>query len=98
MTHADVGAAALRCMRFPADMVEAIGAHHTPPAEVTSHMGRVLIAADAVAIEIDHIGSEDNAPIDEALEALDIPAGAAESLLEEVRKDQDNLAGFLTVR
>ena len=47
MTHADVGAAALSVMRFPADMVEAIGAHHTPPAEVTAHMGRVLIAADA---------------------------------------------------
>jgi HD-like signal output (HDOD) protein len=98
MTHADVGAAALSVMRFPADMVEAIGSHHTPPAEVTAHMGRVLIAADAIAIEIDHITSEHNAPIDEALEALDIPGASAESLLDEVRSDQENLAGFLTVR
>ena len=98
MTHADVGAAALSVMRFPVDMVEAIGAHHTPPAEVTAHMGRVLIAADSIAIELDHIRSEQNVPIDEALEALDIPAAASESLLEEVRNDQDNLAGFLTVR
>ena len=98
MTHADVGAAALSVMRFPADMVEAIGAHHTPPAEVTAHMGRVLIAADSIAIELDHIKSEQNVAIDEALEALDIPAAAAESLLEEVRNDQDNLVGFLTVR
>ncbi len=98
MTHAEVGAAALSVMRFPADMVEAIGAHHTPPASVTSHMGRVLIAADAVAIEVDHVGSEQNVPIPEALEALDIPATAAEALVDEVRKDQENLAGFLTVR
>ena len=98
MTHADVGAAALSVMRFPVDMVEAIGAHHTPPAEVTAHMGRVLIAADSIAIDLDHIKSEQNVPVDEALEALDIPAAASESLLDEVRNDQDNLAGFLTVR
>ncbi|HET9728636.1 MAG TPA: hypothetical protein VFR41_04400, partial [Acidimicrobiia bacterium] len=61
-------------------------------------MGRVLVAADAVSIEIGHITSEENAPLTDALEALDIPAAAAESLLEEVRTDQDNLAGFLTVR
>ena len=85
-------------MRFPAEMVEAIGAHHTPPAQVTSLLGRVLVAADAVAIEIDHVTSEQNASLDEALEALEMPAGAGESLLDEVRSDQDNLAGFLTVR
>jgi putative nucleotidyltransferase with HDIG domain len=98
MTHADVGAAALSVMRFPADMVEAIGSHHTPPADVTSHMGRVLVAADSVANEVDHLKSEENAPIVDALEALDIPGSAADGLLEEVRKDQENLAGFLTVR
>ena len=79
-------------------MVEAIGSHHTPPSQVTSHMGRVLIAADAVAIEVDHINSEHNVPVVEALEALDIPGSAADALLEEVRRDQENLAGFLTVR
>jgi putative nucleotidyltransferase with HDIG domain len=98
MTHADVGAAALSVMRFPADMVEAIGSHHTEPGQVTAHMGRVLVAADAIAIEIDHVTSEENCPIVEALEALDIPAAAADALLDEVRSDQDNLAGFLTVR
>jgi putative nucleotidyltransferase with HDIG domain len=98
VTHAEVGAAALSVMRFPADMVEAIGAHHTNPAEVTSQLGRLLLAADSVAIEVDHITTEQNAPIADALEALDIPGAAAESLVEEVRKDQENLAGFLTVR
>ena len=60
--------------------------------------GRVLVAADSVAIEIDQVKSEQNAPLDEALEALEMPAGSGESLLDEVRSDQDNLAGFLTVR
>jgi putative nucleotidyltransferase with HDIG domain len=97
-THAEVGAAALGVMRFPADMVEAIGSHHTNPNEITSLVGRVLVAADTVAIELDNITSEQNVELGVALEALDMPAAAAESLLDEVRSDQDNLAGFLTVR
>jgi hypothetical protein len=51
-----------------------------------------------MAIEIDGITSEKNAPLDDALVALALPAGSRESLLAEVRSDQDNLAGFLTVR
>jgi putative nucleotidyltransferase with HDIG domain len=98
MTHAEVGAAALSVMRFPAEMVEAIGAHHTPPAQITSTLGRVLVAADAVALQIDETESEQNPFFDEALESLEMPEGAGESLLAEVRADQDNLAGFLTVR
>ncbi len=97
-THAQVGAAALGVMRFPAEMVEAIGGHHSPPALVTPVLGRLLIAADAVALEVDGIDSEENVPISEALEALDIPAEAAESLVNEVRADQENLSGFLSVR
>ena len=58
----------------------------------------MLVAADSVAIEVDHVTSEQNAPLEEALDALEMPAGAGESLVAEVRADQDNLAGFLTVR
>lgn len=97
-THAEVGAAALGVMRFPQDLVEAIGSHHSEPATVTPLLGRLLIAADALAIEVDGITTEVNAPIGEALEALDIPASAEQTLLDEVKRDQENLAGFLTVR
>ncbi len=97
-THAEVGAAALGVMRFPVELVEAIGQHHTEPSEVSSLLGRLLIASDALGIEIDGVTSEANCPIGEALEALDIPASAEEGLLEEVKRDQENLAGFLTVR
>jgi putative nucleotidyltransferase with HDIG domain len=97
-THAQVGAAALGVMRFPAEMVEAIGEHHTSPELVTPVLGRLLIAADAVALEVDGVDSEENAPIGEALVALDIAASAAQGLVDEVRRDQENLSGFLSVR
>jgi putative nucleotidyltransferase with HDIG domain len=98
VTHAEVGSAALSVMRFPAEMVEAIGQHHTEPALVTSRLGRVLVAADAIALEIEASDSENHAPLADALEALEMPVASADNLLEEVRSDQDNLSGFLTVR
>lgn len=98
-THADVGAAALGVMKFPPDLVEAISFHHHRPSEVGSLLGRLLIAADAVALRIDGgAAKEDNVEIGEALVALEIPASAEDGLLAEVSDDQDNLAGFLTVR
>ncbi len=97
-THAQVGAAALGVMRFPAEMVEAIAGHHTAPTLVSPLLGRLLVAADAVALAVDGIDSEDNAPIGESLEALDLPASAAQGIVDEVRGDQENLSGFLAVR
>jgi putative nucleotidyltransferase with HDIG domain len=96
-THAQVGAAALAVMRFPAEMVEAIGGHHTPAGLVPSLLGRLLIAADAVALAVDGIDAEENAPVADALEALDLPASAAPGMVDEVRGDQENLSSFLTV-
>lgn len=98
VTHAEVGSAALSVMRFPEEMVEAIGEHHSEPARVASRLGRVLLAADAVALEVDNSTSEDHASLADALVALELPPEAGEHLLDEVRNDQDNLAGFLTVR
>jgi putative nucleotidyltransferase with HDIG domain len=98
VTHAEVGAAALATMKFPPELTEAISFHHTPPTEVRSVLGRLLIAADSIGIAVDGATHEQNVPIGEALEALEIPASAEEALVEEVRRDQENLAGFLTVR
>jgi putative nucleotidyltransferase with HDIG domain len=97
-THAEVGAAALGVMRFPADMVEAIGTHHTTPSEVEPLLGRLLIAADAVALAVDGIDSEENTDIGTCLEALSIPAASADGMVDEVRADQENLSSFLQVR
>jgi putative nucleotidyltransferase with HDIG domain len=98
LTHADVGAAALSVMKVPPELCEAIGAHHTAPHEVTTRLGRMLIAADALAIVVDNVTHEQNVSVGEALTALEIPPDAEAALLEEVRRDQENLAGFLTVR
>jgi putative nucleotidyltransferase with HDIG domain len=97
VTHAEVGAAALRVMRFPAEMVEAIGVHHDDPARTGSLMGRLLCAADALTAETDGT-REDAWPVAEALAALDIPPSAERSVLDEVGADREQLAGFLTVR
>ena len=61
-------------------------------------LGRLLIAADAVALEVDGVNHEENVEIGDALEALEIAATAADGLVEEVRRDQENLGSFLTVR
>jgi hypothetical protein len=84
-------------MKFPAEFVYAVGHHHQDPFEVESLLGRVVVAADAIACELEP-GIETNAKLSDALAALQIPAEAAEGLLDEVRGDKDNLAGFLTVR
>ena len=98
VSHAEVGAAALGVMRFPAEMVDAIGAHHSVPAEVPSLLGRLLVAADAVGSAVDGLRAESSVAIGDALEALEIPASAEQALIDEVARDQENLAGFLTVR
>lgn len=98
VTHAQVGAAALAVMRFPAEMVDAIAQHHHDPKTASSVLARLLIAADAIALEADNVATEENAEIGDALEALDIPATAADNMVEEVRRDQENLGSFLTVR
>lgn len=96
-THAQVGAAALSVMRFPADMVEAIAEHHSEPKSVASLLGRLLIAADAVALEIDGLDHEENVEVGYALEALEISPSAGDGLVDEVRRDQANLSSFLKV-
>jgi putative nucleotidyltransferase with HDIG domain len=98
VTHAEVGSAALSVMRFPTEMVEAIGSHHAAPALVPSRLGRVLLAADAIALEIEGSTTEQAPPISRTLEALELPGDLADRLIEEVQADQDNLSGFLTVR
>ncbi len=93
-THAQVGAAALGVMRFPAEMVEAIADHHAAPGIVRSQLGRLLVAADAIALEIDERRSEQNASVGAALEVLGVAASAAGPLVDEVRADQTRLETF----
>lgn len=98
-THAQVGAAALSVMKFPGDLVDAISKHHDDPREVDDLLPRLLIAADSLALAADGGGCrERNVNVDLALDALGLTGVSGESLVEEVRSDQENLAGFLNVR
>jgi putative nucleotidyltransferase with HDIG domain len=95
-THAQVGAAALGVMRFPADVVEAVGGHHREPHGVTSLLGRLLIAADALALEVDGSYAEENVGIDDALDALEIAPSASDGLVDEVCRERESLNSFFT--
>jgi len=94
-THAHIAASALGVMRFPADIVEAIDEHHgAPGGGVASSWGRLLIAADAIALAIDESTSETNVPLGPALDAAGVPESAADALVDEVRAARGQLASF----
>ena len=93
-THAHIAGSALSVMRFPADMVEAIAEHHAAPGVVPSAWAGLLIAADAIALTIDDRPHETNASLDAALDAVGVPASAADALVDEVRAAREQLAGF----
>jgi len=94
-THAHIAASALGVMRFPADIVEAIDEHHgAPGGGVASSWGRLLIAADAIALAIDESTSETNVPLGPALDAAGVPESAADALVDEVRAAREQLASF----
>jgi hypothetical protein len=93
--HAQAGASALSVMRFSADMVEAVAEHHAEPGLVPSVLGRLLVAADAVALEIDPgETAETNAPVSTALEALSLTPTAADAVVVEVRAARAGLLSF----
>jgi putative nucleotidyltransferase with HDIG domain len=96
ISHAEVGAAALGVMKFPTEFVNAVGTHHMPPQTVDSLLGRVIIAADTIACAIDPV-TETNSEPAVALAALGLPSDAVESLIDEVKQDEENLSGFLSV-
>jgi hypothetical protein len=54
----------------------------------------LIIAADALALEVDAGYAEENVEIGEALEALDIAPSASEGLVDEVRRERENLSTF----
>ncbi len=97
ISHAQVAEAALAAMKFPAALTTAIASHHFQPHKVESPLGKVLILGDAIAAEIEPT-TETTGSIEEALLELGLQASAGESLIEQVKCDQENLVGFLNVR
>jgi len=97
-SHAQVGAAALGIMKFPGDLVDAIARHHDDPSTTDGLMSRLLIAADALAQEIESgVRCESQVPAGVALVALGLGADAETDLVIEVRAGEEELAGILDV-
>jgi HD-like signal output (HDOD) protein len=94
-THADITANALEALRFPPATVEATRQHHGDPESIDSPMGKVLHAADLVALKVGN-DRVDSAPITEALALLDIREEAEEIVLE-TANEVESLSVFLTV-
>ena len=67
-----------------------------PAAIPIRHAVSVSCTADALACTIEPV-TETNSDPALALAALGLPADAAQSLIDEVKQDEENLAGFLTV-
>ncbi|MCZ7535130.1 MAG: HDOD domain-containing protein [Acidimicrobiia bacterium] len=98
-SHAQVGAAALGVMKFPAELVGAIARHHDRAMPPGVGMPSLLRAADALALEADRGASlESNTPVCDALEALGLLPDAGPDLVAEVRADEEDLAGILSPR
>src|SRR5262249_3141487 len=86
---------ALSIMRFPADMVEAVGEHHGPLARVASPWGRLLIAADTVALTISGCDHETNATLASVADTFGWPGAVADALVDEVRVPRADLPKFV---
>jgi putative nucleotidyltransferase with HDIG domain len=93
--HTRAGASALGVMRFSADVVDAVASHHTAPAAVSSLLGRLLVAADAVALEAAGFAAETNVTVAAALDALRLPSAELATLVDEVRVTSASLQAFV---
>ncbi len=95
LTHADVGGQALRRMRFPDNVADAVSSHHDLPDPTADELRRIVFVADLVAHEIDGTPPEATHTLAAALPAVgwgDLdPAALRTAALAENAK----LGGFL---
>lgn len=96
--HSQAGAEVLDAWRFPRSFVRAIESHHQRPEEVSEMLGRVVIAGEALALQIDDtMAHDDVAPLDEILAAVGIEATRARRLVAAVKEEIEVVAAFLEV-
>jgi putative nucleotidyltransferase with HDIG domain len=97
-THAAAGAEVLESWRFPAPFVRAVARHHDAPHLVPDTLTRLVIAGEALAVDVDGGGSrEPHVSADEALDCLGIASNRVPRLLQGVQVELRSLAAFLGV-
>lgn len=95
LTHADIGARALDRMRFPSDIVTAIGEHHLLPNARTSVLGRIVFVADLLAHCTAGQPFEAAITMEQALHAAGFAEDDPATLVELTRVELDQFTGFL---
>jgi putative nucleotidyltransferase with HDIG domain len=87
--HAEVGAALLKTWRLPAEIIEAVGYHHSPPLAPQPKLSAVTHVANALAHRVSPLPGEDLTAREinpEVLAALNIHESRLEGLVETVRE------------
>lgn len=102
--HAVVGAFALDAWNLPAEMVDAIRAHHDAPASISPRLGRVLAAGEALAVTAGSpaagggesaFAPEPEPDVARAFAALGLTAVSVENLVRRTAEEAEALDAVL---
>lgn len=97
-THAQAGADVLDSWRFPKSFVRAIAGHHNHPEQIPELLGRIVVAGETIALQLDDSMAHDGAcDLAEAIESLGIHPNRTRRLVLDVRSELEVVAGFLGV-
>jgi HD-like signal output (HDOD) protein len=96
--HEAAGARALESWRFPDDLVQAVAAHHQPMALSDDLLTRLVRAGEALAIVAEPEWDTDGPVLDAvaAVEDCGVAPGRVPRLLEELSRESERLARFLS--
>ena len=96
--HDAVGAKALAAWRFPDELVQAVAEHHQPMALSDDLLTRLVRAGEALAVATEPEWTTDGAVLDvtAAVEDCGVAPGRVPRLLEELARESERLARFLS--
>ena len=97
LTHCDVGGQALRKMRFPDDVADAVSFHHHMPDPTTDPLTRIVFAADLIAHEIDGTMPESAHTVEAAFPAIGFANLSVGAITNAAIEEAAKLSGFLAV-
>ena len=96
--HVVAGAQSLEAWRFPDELVVAVSEHHEGPALADSMLTRLVRAGEALAVATEPEWASDGAVLDvtAAVEDCGVAPGRVPRLLEELARESERLARFLS--
>jgi len=97
LTHCDVGGQALRKMRFPDDVADAVSFHHHLPDPSVDDLTRIVFAADLIAHQIDGTAPESAHTVEQAFPAIGFGNLNATQIHAAAVEEVAKLNGFMAV-